>query len=212
MRLVGGIGINDADYGVTFNVDGKQVWICPYYSRWKSLLSRVRKDRYYEDSEVCDFWKSFMNFREWLAPRLFYPDLHIDKDMLVKGNTLYSPETCILVPQRINKLFLTYKESTYPLGVSYQDPSSDMKNPLRNPYRATVHNGVKRVSLGMFSDPFSAHQAWQKGKIKALQESIVWWASGDYSLSFNEAGRDALDARAQLISDDLAAKRVTLEI
>ena len=39
-RLIQGVGINDADYHVTQNENGKQVWVCPYYETWKSMLMR----------------------------------------------------------------------------------------------------------------------------------------------------------------------------
>jgi hypothetical protein len=32
--------------------------------------------------------------------------MHIDKDILVKWNTIYAPDKCLIVPQRINMLFL----------------------------------------------------------------------------------------------------------
>jgi len=32
--------------------------------------------------------------------------LHVDKDILYANNKVYSPDTCLLVPQRINMLFL----------------------------------------------------------------------------------------------------------
>lgn len=45
----------------------------------------------------------------------------LDKDILVKGNKIYSPETCCFVPQEINNLFTKRKScrGTLPIGVKY---------------------------------------------------------------------------------------------
>lgn len=44
---------------------------------------------------------------------------HLDKDILVAGNKIYSPETCLFVPNRINSLLIRgVKTGPLPLGVS----------------------------------------------------------------------------------------------
>lgn len=32
--------------------------------------------------------------------------MHVDKDVMIKDNKIYSPETCIFLPQRINMIFM----------------------------------------------------------------------------------------------------------
>lgn len=45
----------------------------------------------------------------------------LDKDILIKNNKIYSPNTCIFVPQRINNLFTKTNKNrgNLPIGVSY---------------------------------------------------------------------------------------------
>jgi hypothetical protein len=45
----------------------------------------------------------------------------LDKDILHKGNKIYSPEYCIFVTQDINKLFIKCNKSRgkHPIGVGY---------------------------------------------------------------------------------------------
>lgn len=49
--------------------------------------------------------------------------MHVDKDILVKGNRIYSPDTCIIVPQRINMLFMERRnkriyDTDLPIGIT----------------------------------------------------------------------------------------------
>lgn len=87
-----------------------------YYTVWENMLCRCyhEKDRHlhatYEDCTTCDNWHSLQNFGQWYKYNAYDPKdggrLHIDKDILFKDNKIYSPETCIMVPQRINMLFM----------------------------------------------------------------------------------------------------------
>lgn len=87
-----------------------------YYQQWKNMLLRcyVKEDRHrpYEDSEVCEEWLNFQIFSKWYDENYYEIDerLHIDKDIKYKGNKIYSPYTCILVPQSINEVFHKSKE------------------------------------------------------------------------------------------------------
>lgn len=49
-----------------------------------------------------------MGFAEWLEKNRYKVNerLHIDKDILFPNCMCYSPKTCLLVPQRINMLFM----------------------------------------------------------------------------------------------------------
>ena len=71
-KLVYGIGKNDADYSVSnYNTDGKQS-LCPYYSRWKNILLRIKSSKTdkkfnsYKGVEICDEWVYFSNFKKWM--------------------------------------------------------------------------------------------------------------------------------------------------
>ena len=85
------------------------------YTTWQGMLTRcyyekemMKHDTYFNKCKVCDEWFNYQNFAEWYEQNK-YPlneRLHIDKDILIKGNKLYSPDTCLLVPQRINMMFM----------------------------------------------------------------------------------------------------------
>lgn len=88
---------------------------------WRCLIGRVGCIDNYEDVTLCEEWLCFQNFAEWYVNQKGY-DLgwQIDKDIIVKGNRHYSPETCALVPQNINNLFTKSDNNRgdCPLGVS----------------------------------------------------------------------------------------------
>nr|DAG70217.1 MAG TPA: hypothetical protein [Caudoviricetes sp.] len=86
-----------------------------FYSKWYGLLDRVygRQDinKYYASYKgctICNRWLNFSNFVDDML-NMWYEcddDLNIDKDIKIKGNKIYSPETCLLVPAKINKTFI----------------------------------------------------------------------------------------------------------
>lgn len=85
------------------------------YNIWKSILKRCYDEKNYiqhpcyEKCTVCDEWLCYKNFKEWYESHKYYLPkgemLHIDKDILIKHNTVYSPNNCMLVPRHINEMF-----------------------------------------------------------------------------------------------------------
>jgi len=114
-KLVYGVGINDADYVVqrneTIYVNGKrtrkQVWICPYYQAWKSMLERCYSIKYqerqptYRGCSVSEEWLTFSVFKSWMEKQE-WEGMQLDKDILFEGNKLYSKETCVFVSSVVN--------------------------------------------------------------------------------------------------------------
>lgn len=85
------------------------------YIKWSSMLTRCYSEKLkqrenYIDCEVCEEWLNFQNFAEWYNHNKYYiPDvdiLDLDKDIKFKGNKIYSPNTCILIPKRLNSIIL----------------------------------------------------------------------------------------------------------
>ena len=84
------------------------------YNTWKSFLERCYDDKYkskhptYNECTVCNEWLYYPNFKKWFDENYYEIEgeqMHLDKDILNKGNKIYSPENCIFVPQKINTLF-----------------------------------------------------------------------------------------------------------
>lgn len=98
-----------------------------HYQQWKNMLLRcyVKAERHhaYEDAKVCEEWLNFQVFAQWYDEHYYKMEdsLQIDKDIKYPGNTIYSPQTCILIPQRINLMFLNKPNNRgLPNGIAKQ--------------------------------------------------------------------------------------------
>lgn len=165
--LILGIGVNDSDYTVVKyeNIEGKrkQVWICPYYLRWTNMIKRCyRQGRAtYEECEICEDWFLFSNFKTWMQSK-DWEDKHLDKDLLLPGNKLYSPETCVFISGELNSFLLDHKSrrGDLPLGVSKIKGRNKFSSFCRNPFTK------KNENLGYFETPEQAHLTWKKRKLE----------------------------------------------
>lgn len=168
-KLVYGVGINDAAYVVTkystneFGVE-KQVWVCPFYKRWRSMLQRcydplthIRHPTYIGCS-VVEGWHTFSNFREWMQEQ-DWEGKDLDKDILGDGK-LYSATTCCFVCPHLNKFLLERQacRGDYPIGVSYHKHTGKFQSNCRNPLIGA------QEYLGLYTTPEDAHAAWKKRK------------------------------------------------
>ena len=84
------------------------------FNIWHHTLRRCYDPKYqekhptYKDCKVEDYLLNFQNMHEWIDENYYEipgEEMCLDKDILCKGNKIYSRDTCIFVPQRINKLF-----------------------------------------------------------------------------------------------------------
>ena len=93
------------------------------YKTWYQIMNRCynqkqsqRRPAYVGVVTVCEEWCNFQNFAKWYMENYYEVEgrLHTDKDILFDGNKEYHPDKCLLVPQRINMLFL-HKPNKYGL-------------------------------------------------------------------------------------------------
>ena len=145
------------------------------YQLWKSMLCRCYDEKYsnkyptYKDCEVSDNFKYYPYFKEWYFKQIGHDQesWELDKDILVKGNKVYSEDTCCFVPKDLNNLLTHRKKDKglYPVGVSYK--------PRINRYIAQIRKFKKVIHLGYFSTPEEAFNAYKEAKeayIKSLAE------------------------------------------
>lgn len=163
-KLIHGVGVNNADYTVRPVIDGKEVW-CPFYRAWASMLSRCYGAKYqakkptYIGCTACIEWLTFSNFKKWMEKQ-DWRGKHLDKDLLVKGNKVYSPDTCVFVDGSTNK-FTTDRANDrgeWPIGVYFDKEEGMFKSQCNNPFTK------KQENLGRFTCPEQAHKAWKARK------------------------------------------------
>ena len=165
-KLIYGIGINDVEYQVQPKNNGKQQ-ICPYYRTWSNMLKRCYSKKAittypsYKDCTVCDEWLTFSNFKVCMENQN-WKDLQLDKDLLVKGNREYSPNTCIFISAQVNKLLNTNNSSRgeFPIGVSF--------NKRKNMFQAQCKENGKQKNLGYYSTEAEAYKIYCLFKQKVI--------------------------------------------
>ena len=143
------------------------------YLKWHDMMNRCYNEKFherqpqYKNCTVCEKWHNFINFKVWYDNNKYgNVSLDLDKDILFKDNSVYSPETVSLVPHAVNTLFLNAKESrgNLPVGVYYD--SSKKK------YRAEMSYMGENTKIGRFDTAQEAFEEYKKYK-----EKIIWDAA-----------------------------------
>ena len=146
---VGYIGQGKYGSGTKYNKDN-----C--YSVWSRMIVRcydpyvINRDAglSYKDCTVCEEWHNFQNFAKWYEENYYEipgEKMCLDKDLLVRGNNVYSPDTCVFIPERIN--ILIKKQRCSKIGMLTGVYKSN-----RNKYavRCSVSEGEKCISVRKF--------------------------------------------------------------
>ncbi len=162
---VGCIGVGN--YKPTFN--GKRT---KANEVWKDMLQRCYKyieiNPTYKDCSVVEEWHNFQNFAAWFEEN-YVEGFELDKDILVKRNKIYSPETCCFVPKKINYLFIKCNKTRglYPIGVSL----------VHNRFQTTIRKNGKTINLGRFNTIEEAFKAYKIAKEQYIKEVAEKWKS-----------------------------------
>ena len=141
------------------------------YDVWRRMIERCYSSKYHDreptyiDCEVHKLWHNFQTFSEWFENNFYQIEgqrMELDKDILCKGNKMYSPDACVFVPQRINSLFIKRDNDRgdYPLGVTR----------INKKYRAYCHIDKKNKYLGTYTTPEQAFQAYKNFKEQYIKE------------------------------------------
>lgn len=169
-KTVYGLGyIGDGKYKVSEN--GKHTI---QYNTWNTMLQRcydskrIEKFPTYKNVIVCPEWHCFQNFAKWYEDNYYEIEgerMVIDKDILFKGNQIYSPSTCVFVPEKINILFTKSNSSRgdFPIGVSY--------NVATDKYQASCNKNNKLIYLGLFNYPEEAFLTYKAFKEKLIKQT-----------------------------------------
>ena len=174
-----GVGITGARYPTKVNgVHTKE------YKLWHSMLSRCYNDAYkkrqptYEGCEASENFKSYEYFYEWCHKQIGFGNdgngnpFHLDKDLLIKGNKVYSEDTCVFIPAEINTLLIkcAATRGEHLIGVSWHK--------TRKAFVAKVNKSKgKREYLGFFNTEIEAFKAYKIAKESFIKEQANNWKS-----------------------------------
>ena len=168
MQLIYGVGINDRS--LPAKVNGKNT---KEYALWHSMLERCYSKPYLEKKptyigcSVSDTFLYYHLFRVWCQTQVGFgkEEYQLDKDLLIKGNKLYSEDTCVFIPKSLNLLLTkrTLDRGLLPIGVSK----------LGKGYLAKCSIDGKAKSLGTFQtveEAFKEYKLFKESHIKAQAE------------------------------------------
>lgn len=167
-KTVYGIGcIGEGDY------DSSSI----QYGYWSAFMTRCYDKRFeqnnktYKNCSVCEEWHNFQNFAKWFDENYYECNnekMQLDKDILIKGNKVYSPETCVFVPQRINLLFTKSDcvRGKYPIGVNKNKSKFQANCSIFN----EETNSKKRIFLGTYDTPEEAFYKYKEFKENYIKE------------------------------------------
>lgn len=163
-----GVGINDK--GQYLRVINKKATLEGSY--WADMLKRcydkgsLRKYPTYADCTVDHRFHRFQHFAAWANDQAGWgrEKYCLDKDILVRGNKIYSPETCVFVPREINLLLVLQKSARgkYPLGVHFSK---------RGKFAAQCCINGKQTPLGFYDTPEDAFAIYKRTKESLIKEA-----------------------------------------
>lgn len=162
-----------------YNVHDKNGKLTKCYTAWHAMMQRCydsechKRLPTYIDCEVCEEWHNFQNFGDWFKDNYYEIEgqkMHLDKDILNKGNKIYSPENCIFAPEKINTLFVKSNKARgdYPIGVHYHKQHGKFQA-----YCSVYNyekNKKKQIHLGYYDTPQKAFEVYKQFKEQYIKQ------------------------------------------
>ena len=168
-----GVGVLGNKHPITINgVQTKE------YDLWNGMLVRCYSDIFkkkrptYEGCEASENFKSYEYFYEWCNKQVGFnnKDWQLDKDLLIKGNKVYSETTCVFLPREINSLLIncTASRGEHLIGVYWSKTA--------NAFVARVsRNKGCSEHLGLFNTELEAFHAYKQAKEAFVKEQANKW-------------------------------------
>lgn len=171
MPTVYGVGVFGTKYPAKLNgVIQKE------YSLWTDMLKRCydAKEHYrypnYIGCSVSENFKSYEYFYEWCQKQVGFgnPGWHLDKDLLVKGNKVYSEDTCVFLPPELNTVLTTAGSirGQLPIGVQLSKSGN---------YISSYNLGGVHFHGGTFYSVEEAFVHYKQAKEQYLQHLAYKW-------------------------------------
>lgn len=147
------------------------------YHIWRNMIRRCYDPRFQEKSRtyigvtVCDDWLNYQNFKSWYFSRFEANGMdssnnpfHIDKDY-TKGNKVYSPDACILIPRELNQVIVSRKSyrGDLPIGVC-------KTNTGRFYYQINIDG--KRINSSLYKTSFEAFVGYKSAKEDQIKKLV----------------------------------------
>jgi len=149
--------IGEGHYSFKSNENMHKSWVHIMERGYDSKL----KEKYntYKNVTVDPYFHNLQNFGKWYDENYYEFEgetMCLDKDILIKGNKIYSPNTCCFVPQYINVLFTKCDKTRgdLPLGVTQKYKK----------YYSHISIKNENQKIGGFDIPEEAFYAYKEAK------------------------------------------------
>ena len=172
-----GVGLLGTKYPSTIN--GRNT---KEYEMWCSMLKRCYNDTYqkknptYEGCKVSDKFKSYEYFYEWCHKQIGFGNegWQLDKDLLIKGNKIYSENTCVFIPREINSLLVKSAASRgeYLIGVCWCKRDKAFIARVRKNKGRSEYLGLFNTEIEAFNSYKTAKEAFVKGQANKYKSQI----------------------------------------
>lgn len=127
------------------------------YSKWANMMQRCYDEEthklkpYYASCTAEIEWHNFSNYREWHKENAMgNMKVDLDKDILIRGNTVYGSDTCTLVSHFTNTVFETTRGID--TNIAYNNTTGK--------YDVTMSILGKRKDVGSFDSEGEARQGF----------------------------------------------------
>ena len=151
------------------------------YNTWSSILRRCYDPKFHEKepsyigTEMNKDWLNFQNFGYWDKENYYEipgQTMQLDKDILIKGNKIYSPDTCVYVPHHINSLFTIRKNNRgeLPLGVFETNKGKKGHYSIQCNTMFGDKKQIRRHGYSTIEDAFYAYKELKEQEIKRVAD------------------------------------------
>lgn len=167
-------------YGVGFNsygklpIKGEDVVLDRARVKWKDMMTRCYgpKSNYnsYKCCEVSPEWHDFKVFLDWYRSKVIndkYLDYHLDKDLMKPNSKLYSEDTCLLLPRKINNLLYQVKKKDKGTCVGVWKTSTGCFQAYTN------DENSKRINLGEYRTEDEAFNVFKLKKEEVINKVVL---------------------------------------
>lgn len=170
VNLICGVGINDRKYPARgTDKDTRE------YALWQSLLKRCyspkvqEKQPTYTGCTVSENFKNYSYFYEWCQNQVGFgrEGFQLDKDLIFKGNRVYSEDTCLFLPRELNSLLTSRRacRGDLPIGVSAH----------RGKFLAQCRRKPALSLIGYFNTVDEAFAAYKQAKESCIKTQAEKW-------------------------------------
>lgn len=166
---IGFVGIGDE---IAYIRRGSPTWS---YSRWYNMLMRCYSENYHFNKEayigcsVDRIWHNFQLFSSWCKTQVGYLEAgwELDKDLLNKGNTTYSPQNSCFLPKELNALLIKTLDAKdrgkFVIGVQ--------QIPKTGRYRVLCQGS----HVGVYGSEVEAFESYKRFKESFIKQQAEKW-------------------------------------